>query len=305
MYFVDNPVSAYLKAGLTRGGGTVKNPWGVTMYWGEEEPGAMPMVNDETKVCPDIARWRETVHMPDLEKNCSDEAGWEKARQDMEAHRGQQLLCAHLAQGVFEQMHFLMGFEDTLVSFYDEPEATAELIEYLTDWKIKQFDFIADRLPLEGILAMDDWGSAKALFMSPDMWREFFKEPYKRFYGHIKERGMVLIHHADSYLFPIVEDMVDLGIDIWQGALQSNDLVQVQQILNGRMVIMGGVEAAIDRQDSTEDEIRAHVREACNAFAPGGNFIPCLTYGPCGSIYPHVDPVIDDEVRAYNREHRG
>ena len=48
--------------------------------------------------------------------------------------------------------------------------------------------------------------------MKPEMWREFFKEPYRRFYGYIRERGVIAIHHADSYLVPIVEDN-GLGFD--------------------------------------------------------------------------------------------
>lgn len=55
--------------------------------------------------------------------------------------------------------------------------------------------------------------------MKPDMWREFFKEPHRRFYGYIRSRGVIAIHHADSYLVPIVNDMAEIGIQVWQGTL--------------------------------------------------------------------------------------
>ena len=70
------------------------------------------------------------------------------------------------------------------------------------------------------------------------------------------------------------------------------------------MTLMGGLDASVvDRVDSTEEEIRADVRRACETYAPGGHFIPCITYGLKGTIFPHVDPIINDEIQRYNREH--
>ena len=120
----------------------------------------------------------------------------------------------------------------------------------------------------------------------------------------MKDHGVIVMHHADSFCEPIVEDMVEIGIDIWQGALPENDIPKIQKLLDGRMTLMGGLDASVvDRVDSTEEEIRADVRRACETYAPGGHFIPCITYGLKGTIFPHVDPIIDDEIQRYNREH--
>ena len=70
--------------------------------------------------------------------------------------------------------------------------------------------------------------------MKPDMWREFFKEPYRRFYGYIRSRGVIAIHHADSYLVPIVDDMAEIGIQVWQGTLPENDIPALQRHLSGK-----------------------------------------------------------------------
>ena len=67
------------------------------------------------------------------------------------------------------------------------------------------------------------------------------------------------------------------------------------------MTLMGGVGAAIDRADSTPEEIREYVLALCRECAPGGSFIPCITYGAPGTVYPHVDPVINDAIDEFNR----
>ena len=78
---------------------------------------------------------------------------------------------------------------------------------------------------------------------------------------------------------------------------------KLQKQLDGRMVLMGGIDASIvDRVDSTEETIRKEVRRACQEYAPGGHFIPCITYGGPGCLFPHVDPIIDDEIDKYNKE---
>lgn len=136
--------------------------------------------------------------------------------------------------------------------------------------------------------------------MKPDMWREFFKEPYRRFYGYIRSRGVIAIHHADSYLVPIVDDMAEIGIQVWQGTLPENDIPALQRHLSGKLTLMGGFGAAIDRADAQPDEILAYARDALARYCPGGHFIPSITYGLAGTVFPHVDQYLDQAVNEYN-----
>ena len=137
--------------------------------------------------------------------------------------------------------------------------------------------------------------------MSNETWREFFKERYRKLYSYIRERGVIAIHHADCHCAAIVKDMAEIGIQAWQGAIPENDIIQMQKELNGDMIIMGGIDAVIDNSDWSEEKVRAETRRACSEYGPGGAFIPCLTYGGPGSLYPGVSDVIRDEIRQYNK----
>ena len=293
-----DPVNGLLMAGLGPGL-TGVNPWGVTITWPADHPGMQPVVNDETRVLSDITRWREFVKAPDVEKLCTE--GWEECAAAARADTGDdRLLFSFVATGIFEQCHFLMGFEDTLTNLYEHPKEMHELIDYICDYKLKVLKLVIDGIKPDGIFFHDDWGTKQALFMKPEMWREFFKEPYRRIYGYIRERGCIAIHHADSYMADIVDDMAEIGIQCWQGTLPENNIPALQKQLQGRMILMGGIGAAIDRPDSTEEEIRSYVRRTLEECAPGGHFIPCITYGLAGALYSHVDPIIDDEIAKYN-----
>ena len=72
-----------------------------------------------------------------------------------------------------------------------------------------------------------------------------------------------MITGADSFCEPIAEDMAEIGIDIWQGVLPTNDIAGLSRRLDGRMALMGGISSVIDREDSTEEEIRGKCAGYC------------------------------------------
>ena len=298
--YTADPITRYLRKGLAPGT-NARDSWGVLIHYPSDGLGGQPITSDDVKVLKDITRWREYVKAPDVEANCTE--GWAECEKNARAAAGDdRLLCAFSGTGLFEQCHYMMGFADTLVNFYEHPEEMHELIEYLCEYKLKVVKLLCEKMHPDALFFHDDWGMKTQLFMNPDMWREFFKEPYRRIYGYIRSQGVITIHHADSYMAPIIEDMAEIGIQCWQGVLPENDIPALQKRLNGKMILMGGIGAAIDRVDSAEDEIREYVRNVLRADCPGGHFIPCITYGLPGTIYKHVDPIINDEIQKYNEE---
>ena len=274
VFFPPSPASTYIRGNRHRGMEPLKDRFGTEILWPENQVAAMPHVTAENKVIKDITEWREQLVMPDLEANCSDPELWKPFIEQAKAARGEdKLLMAFMPTGVFERLHFLMGFEDMLVNFLLEPEDMLDLCNAIGEYRFQYMKLIVDNLKPDIMLSHDDWGSKNSLFISPDTWREFIKPQYEKTYKYMKDHGVIVMHHADSFMEPIVEDMVD-GIDA----------------------------SIVDREDSTEEEIRKEVRRACTQYGPGGHYIPCITYGGPGCLYPHVDPIIDDEIEKYNKE---
>ena len=295
-----DPIGKYLHEGRMPGA-TITDRWGTVIEWPADAPGSMPHVTEENKVIKDITRWRDYAHAPEFIPYSSDPEAWERCRVRARERAGdERLVAGFMGTGIFEQCHFLMPFQEVLTNLYDHPKEMHELIDYITEYRLSYVKHLIENLKPDVIFSHDDWGTKDALFMKPEMWREFFKEPYRRFYGYIREQGVIAIHHADSYLVPIVEDMAEIGIQVWQGVLPENDIPALQQKLKGRMVLMGGIGAAIDRADAGEEEVRKYVHDALHEYCPGGHFIPSITYGIAGTVYKHVDPWIDDEIRKYN-----
>lgn len=301
---INNDACNVFARGNRKKGMTTVDKWGTTIMFPEDAPGPMPHVTKENKVLPDITEWRKYVKVPDIVEGTK--TGWEDCLESAsKVDRKEKLVMGFMGTGIFEQCHYLMGFEDTLLNLLAEPDDMHDLVDMIAEYRFNYAKILVDNFHPDIIISHDDWGSKVSMFMNPNTWREYFKDHYKKIYSYMRDNGVIVMHHSDSFCEPIVEDMVDIGVDIWQGVLPSNNIPMLQEKLQGRMVLMGGIDSFIDRADAKEDEIRKEVRRACNEYGKGGGFIPSITYGGPGTIFPHVDPIVADEIEKYNKESYG
>ena len=145
--------------------------------------------------------------------------------------------------------HCLMTFEDSLMNLYGEPEAMNEFFAAYTDWKLQVVEQLIDNLQPDVIHTHDDWGSKDNLLFSPDVFRELFKPHYARLYGYIKERGVLVQHHADCYCQGIEKDMVDIGCDMWQGVLPTNDINKIIDKIEGEGDVSVNAQGVEEREE--------------------------------------------------------
>ncbi len=279
-------------------GERVKDHWGVVHRYLPGDPGIIPMVNAENQVIKDITHWRDYVEIPEIPTDLD----WSATRaQIAEVDRDNELVMLPTFRGLFERAHCLMTFEDTLVNLYTEPEAMNELFGAYTDWKLKVAEMLCDELDFDVIHSHDDWGSKTAMFFSREKFQALLKPHYKRLYDYYHKRGKIVQHHCDGYAAELAPDLVDLGVEMWQGVLPTNDINAIQKFTKGKMLLMGGLDQGIiDRADVSEEEVRAEVRRAIDEYCPGGSFVPCIASLECLNAW--VTPVVIDECNRYGAE---
>lgn len=288
-----------------------KDAWGTTHRWKKGDHAAIPYITPENVVCPDVTEWQKYCKKPNT---LFPEEDWKQAEEDAEKIRqeGTHLVSVLMATGLFEQLHFLMGFEDTLLNLIMEPDSVHELLDYIMEYRMSMAEELIRHIKPDVVLSHDDWGAKDRLFMDPDTYREFFKDRYEKLYRHIKEVGrevgkdIIVIHHADSHCAEIIDDMADMHIDIWQGVLPSNDIPALQRHLMGKKpYLMGGIDAGIvDNPFATEEEVRQEVQRAIHDSEGLPGFIPCITYGLPESIRPGIFEMISEEIEKYNQSEK-
>lgn len=268
-------------------GGTITNEWGITMSWPEDQLGPFPVHDDEHIVIKDITKWKEQLQVPSV---IFPEERWEAAVKHAESvDRKDQFVTVFFASGTFEMTHFLMGMENAMMSLYEEPELMHELIERLTEYEIDYAKQIIKYIKPDALFHHDDWGSQLSSFMSPDMFEEFYVGPYKKAYQFWRDNGVELIvHHSDSYAANLVPHMIDMGIDIWQGVMTTNNTPELIKQYGGKISFMGELDSGpLDYPDWKVEDINAQVEKACTSCGKK-YFIPCLTQGLNFSSFPGV-----------------
>ena len=274
MSMVMDPIMAQSPR-ATYGGPPVVNAWGVTNQWPEGTPGGFPVHTPDKIVIKDITHWEDYVHAP--RTKCPDSA-WEPFYAMVEKiDRENAYVTNMVAPGLFEQTHHLSEIQNALINFYEEPEHVHDLVKYLRDYELALAEEICSHTHPDAIFHHDDWGSQRSTFLSPAMFDDF-------------------------YLATLVPEMIEMGIDIWQGVMTSNNIPELIKQYGGKISFMGGIDsAAIDYPGWTREKVREEVRKACDACGKL-YFIPGASQGLAMSTFPGVYEATTEEIAAYSKE---
>ena len=286
---------------VSKGQLDVVNAWGVTNSWPENVPGGFPVHTADKIVVKDIEHWQDYVHAPPLKFSSEEWAMW-KAQYD--AVDGTQVYKApFIAPGLFEQSHHLCGMTNALEYYLLYPDEMHDLIKYLTEWELELAEGICSNLKPDAIFHHDDFGSEKSTFLRPEMFADFFLEPYKQIYGYYHDHGVELvIHHADSYAETLVPYMIEMGIDVWQGCMETNNTPELIKKYGGKITFMGDIDNKdVDFPGWTREDVRRTVRRACDRCG-SKYFIPCITQGGPGSTFKGTYLALTEEIDKYSEE---
>ena len=273
----------------------VVNAWGVTRSWPAGMPGAFPVHTPDKIVIKDIENWREYLKVPQVKY---DAKVWEPFIAAAEAvDRNEYFVTSAVFPGIFEQCHYLTEIQNCLMAFYEYPDEMQEIIDEITNFEMELAEEICKYIKPDALFHHDDWGSQISTFLSPAMFREFIKPAYEKVYGYYKAHGVELIvHHSDSYAATLVPDMIDMGIDIWQGVMNSNNIPELIKQFGGKISFMGGVDSAsVDYEGWTDEVVAREVDRACRECGKH-YFIPGASQGLAVSTYPGVYEAMDREI---------
>ncbi|MDP4159190.1 MAG: uroporphyrinogen decarboxylase family protein [Bacillota bacterium] len=286
--FMEIILEAPMDLPLAPGPGTrIKNKWGITFEWPADQIGSFPVHDDEHRVLKDIEKWKEVVKAPSV--FYTDEEWAPAIAHANSVDRKEKFVTAFCAPGIFEMTHHLMGIEDALMGLYEEPELMKELIDYVVEYELAYAKEVIDHIHPDALFHHDDWGSQKSTLISPAMFEEFFLPAYKKVYGFWKANGVELIvHHSDSYAATFVPFMIEMGIDIWQGAMTTNNIPELIKQYGGQISFMGDIDSGVvDHPAWSHEEIAKYVEIACKRCGKL-YFIPNLSQGLNISSFPGV-----------------
>jgi uroporphyrinogen-III decarboxylase len=123
-----------------------------------------------------------------------------------------------------------------------------------------------------------DFGSQAGLLMSPEHFREFYKEPFAELNGWVHENTSWKTHfHCCGSIRPIIQDFIDCGVDILnpvQWTAKDMDLKELKEEFGKQLVFWGG---GIDTQKTlpfgTPEQVANEVEHTLSIAAKDGGYV--------------------------------
>lgn len=194
--------------------------------------------------------------------------------------RSDKFILASSVQRPFERMQFLRGTQNLFMDLAYGVKEVYQLRDMVHDYYLQEITHWA-KTDVDALMFMDDWGTQKALLISPQMWREVFKPLYRDYANVAKEHGKFIFMHSDGHIESIYQDLIELGISAVNSQLFCMDIERIGRDYGGKITFWG----EIDRQNllpfGREDQVRQGVRRVLNSFSHiDGGLIAQCEWGP-------------------------
>ncbi len=248
--------------------GDIKDAWGSTwriLRQGINGEVKIPAIDDISKV----AAYQTPLEWLEKEWRKHDEVIDQKIESGRRKNRF--ILGGYIE--IFQRMQFIRGTENLLYDLAGEPEGAAILRDkvleyfkvYLQYWLKKDVD---------AIYFSDDYGTQRALLISPKMWRAIFKPAYQEIMNIIKESGKFIFYHTCGHVLDLYPEFIELGIDAINSQLHCMGLENVAEKFAGKITFWG----EMDRQNllpcGTPEEIYRSASDMKDKlFVNGGGLI--------------------------------
>jgi uroporphyrinogen decarboxylase len=268
-----------------------RNEWGVVSEYGAEEHGVP--VDGPVKSLADFHQYT-----PPDPHAAGRYASLDKL---VKKYKGQLAIGVHL-NDVFSIPRNLCGYEGILMAMAMEPELVRKLVELSVDVNIEMAREVARR-GADFVFTGDDYASSERPLMSPKMFGDLFAEPLKRVVAGFHEQGLPVIKHTDGNILPLLQMILDSGIDVLDpiDPVAGMDIGQMKRDHGHRIALKGNVDCAQTLTFGSVDEVVRETREVIRKAGEGGGLIVSSGNSIHSSVKPGNYLAMWNAIRMYGR----
>jgi uroporphyrinogen decarboxylase len=185
----------------------------------------------------------------------------------------------YVRMGVMWSAHFqdacaAFGMEKALMVMLMNPEMFTAVIDRITDFYLKanEIFYEATKGYLDAVLIGNDFGSQCSLMVDPDSLRTLVFPGTKKLIDQAKSYGLKVIHHSCGSIFPIIGDLIELGVDVIhpiQAMAHEMDAPNLKAYFDGKTAFCGGVDAQYLLVNGTPEQVTQKVLELKALFPTG------------------------------------
>jgi len=202
-------------------------------------------------------------------------------------------IMGHFGGNILESAQGLRGWDRFMMDMALKPELAQALTHKLAAHYVANLPRYLDAVGeyVQIIQMGDDLGTQRGPQMSPHMYRRFIKPCHRQVYEYVKAHSDLYIFlHTCGSIYKLIPDLIEVGVDILNPVQISARDMEPRRLKRefGRDVTFwgGGANTQHVLPHATPAEVREHVRELIEIFAPGGGYVFCQVHNIQANVPP-------------------
>jgi len=115
--------------------------------------------------------------------------------------------------GVFSSLRTLIGFENMMYMFFDEPQLISDILSHLTELWLGLFEEVLSDTDVDYAYFWEDMSFKSGSMVSPRIFRQFLMPVYKRINGFFREHGIdVTLLDTDGNVWGLIPLFLEGGV---------------------------------------------------------------------------------------------
>ncbi|MBI2300805.1 MAG: hypothetical protein HYU66_17995 [Armatimonadetes bacterium] len=145
---------------------------------------------------------------------------------------------------VFGGVRWLLGDEECLLAFYDQPDLVHDIMDHLTTIFVTLIDAVASQVRVDVVHVWEDMCGKQGSLISPAHWREFVGPCYRRIKEALERNNIpILSVDTDGNPEAIVPPMIERGVNwLWPFEVAAGCDVNVYRRQYPELGMLGGID---------------------------------------------------------------
>ena len=237
--------------------------------------------------------WSALVHSP--WSHAGDPAFWDTLRANALALRAgsDRALVLVIGCNLFEWGTFLRRIDNFLMDLVTDPDNVEALLDALMETHLQTLEKACRAVGdvVDVIRFGDDLGTNGGPFLSPAMYRRFFKPRHAQLTAYVHRHSpMKTFLHSCGSIHALLPDLIEAGFDVINPVQTSCKDMEPERLKAdfGRDICFwgGGCDTRHVLPNATPAEVKEHVTRRLEVLAPGGGFV----FNTVHNILPDVPP---------------
>jgi uroporphyrinogen decarboxylase len=216
------------------------------------------------------------------------------------AYGREKYICGIIDCSIFEALKYLRGITQSLIDVVANKDIAHRIMDMSVAYHLRLGEKLIER-GVDILWLADDIGGEHTMLMSPETFREMVKPKMGSMIGALKRKGpgVKIAFHSDGYIEPVIDDLVEIGVDLLNPIQpESMDPAGLKKRYGRRLALWGAVSTQQTLPFGSPEQVRAEVRERIRTCAPGGGFLLAPTHNiqldvPFANIRAFYDAVRD------------